>query len=93
MPGVQRFKLRQLLGVGLDEVGQLEQKASAFGGPHPRPGGKRALGGLHRAVHVLRLGGGDGGDEGTVVRIQHVYRAAGGRVHEAAVDEEFVLHG
>jgi hypothetical protein len=93
MAGVQRFQLRQFFRVGFDQVGQLEQQAPAFGRRHARPGGKGALRGRDRAVHVFGFGRGDGSDEGSVVRVEHVYRAAGGCVHETAVDKEFVLHG
>ncbi|MCY1303096.1 hypothetical protein D9M70_527880 [compost metagenome] len=93
MAGVQRLQLRQLLGVLLDLVRQLEQQPPALGGATPRPGWKGAPGGGHGEVDIGRLGGGDAGDQRAVGGRQHVDGAAGLGGDELAVDEQLVLHG
>ena len=52
MAGVEGLQARQVLGVGLDQVGQPQQDAAAVGGGHPAPGGQGALRGGHRQVDV-----------------------------------------
>ena len=56
MAGVERFEARQLVGVGLDEVGELEQDAAAVGRRHAAPGREGALRRSDGAVDVLAAG-------------------------------------
>ena len=88
--GVERFEPRQLFGVGLDQVGQLQQDAAAVGGGHAAPGRERTRRGGDRTVDVLAPGHRHLGDGRVVVRVQRRQRLARCGVDEAAVDEELV---
>ena len=90
LAAVERFQGGQLLGLLLDQVGQLEQQSAAVGGVHLLPGARfqRLARGLDRRIDVGLVGLGD-----------LAKRLAGGRVdgreglvrvavHEFAADEE-----
>ncbi|MNF74186.1 hypothetical protein D3C84_562130 [compost metagenome] len=91
--GVQRFQLRQFFGVFFDLVRQPQQQAPALGAGQCCPGRKRALGCGHRQIDILGFGGGDSGDQGAIAGRQNINRPRLYRRHEAAIDEQLVLHG
>ena len=93
LAAVERLQRGQLLGVLLDEVGELEQQPAAVGGVHrrPRAGLQRLAGGLDGPVDV---GGGRLGDLGDRLAgggVDGVERAALGRIDPLVVDEQFGL--
>ena len=50
--GIEALQLRQLLRVGLDGVGQLEQQTAAVHRGEPGPGGERTAGRLDGTIDV-----------------------------------------
>ena len=86
-----RFELRQLVGVRLDRVGELEQQPPAIGGRHAAPGRERRARRGDRAVDV----GGRAPRRPRRSRelscgFSTAMRPAGDGVDELAVDEESV---
>ena len=90
--GVERLEPRELFGVGLDQVGELEQDAAAIGRGQAAPRREGALRRrLDRAVDVGRAGHRHVGDRSSC-RAGSAWPASRPtqRVDELAVDEELV---
>ena len=56
VPGVAGLDEREVVGIGLDRVGELEQEPAAVGRGHPRPAVRGVTGRVDRAVDICRLG-------------------------------------
>jgi ParB family chromosome partitioning protein len=86
---VERLELRELLGVGLDQVGQLPDRAAALGRGHAAP--RTALEGAprraHGAIDVFLLTGCHLGKRLFGGGIVGGERLAGGRLGPLAIDE------
>ena len=87
---VERFEQRELLGVLLDDVGDLVQNDGARGLVGIAPGLERLPRRIDGGVHVFLGGVGDGGELLAVGRAEHVERRAVGGVNPLAADVELV---
>src|SRR5450432_2604314 len=90
MAGVERFESRQLFGVGLDQVGELEQDAATVGASQSRPRGKSPARRFDRAIDIGRACKRDIGDGRVVMRIERGQRLARESIDEASADEKLV---
>ena len=90
---VDRLELRELLGVVVDHVRELEQELGALLRRLPEPLGRGGLRGLDGAVDVLGAAARHLGDRLAGRGRDHLHRLAGGRVGELAADEDLVLRG
>ena len=88
---VERFELREFVGVLFDEVGELPDEPAAFGGSHLRPRAaiEGRAGGVDGAIDVLFLAFGDASEDVAGGGIVAVERFAGRGVHPLAVDQHF----
>ena len=93
MTGVAALQGGELVGVGLDGVGEAEQQAAPLGGGQRPPAGEGVVGGVHRPVDVGGTGLGDLGDHRAVVRIDDLDRRPVDPVDELVADEQPGLHG
>jgi hypothetical protein len=63
-PHVERIELRQLLKILFDEIGELKQQVLPLKGLYLAPGPlESAAGGADRAVDILGITFGDGGEQ------------------------------
>ena len=85
------LELGQLLGVFVEQVGELEQDLRALRGRRLEPFGQSLLRRLDGAVGVLLRAAGDLGDRLAGCRVQHLHRLAGGRVDPLTADDVFVV--
>ncbi|MNH23026.1 hypothetical protein D3C79_829070 [compost metagenome] len=90
---LQGFELGQLLSVGFQQVGQLEQHGGAGGGAGARPRGEALAGRAHGMLHIGLVGVGDAGDGFAIGRVDHRKgrRRLAGQV--LAVNEHAMLSG
>ena len=88
---VLRLELRQLLGVVVDRVGELEQQLHPVLGRLLAPGLERLAGCLDGALDVLGTRPRYLGDDLAGRGIEHLHRLAGGRIDPLAADEVLVL--
>jgi hypothetical protein len=91
MAGVERLEARQLVGIGLDQVGEAQQDAATVARAHAAPGRERGLGGGHGLVDISLAGHRDIGDRGVVMRVDRGERLAALGIDELAADEQLVL--
>ena len=87
LAGVGRLEGDQLLGVGLDRVGDLQQRLLALAGRRTSPLAEGAVGGLVGRVDLLRPADGRLGDDLAGRRVDDVARRAGAAVDVRATDE------
>jgi hypothetical protein len=89
---VERIELRQLFEIFLDEIGQFEQQVLPLKGldlaPWPFEG---AAGGRDRAVDILGIALGDGGEQFSGGRVVRLEALAGCGVDPFAVDQHLLV--
>ena len=89
--GVERLEPRQLFGIRLDQIGELEQDAAAVGRCQATPRREELLVAASTARSTsARAGHRDLGDRRVVVRVERGQRLAAQRIDETAVDEQLV---
>ena len=90
LAGVHRLELSQLLGVLVDQVGQLEQDLRALGRSRLEPLGQRLLRRLDGAVDVRLRPARYLGDRLAGRGVQHLHRFALDGAHPLAADEVLI---
>ncbi len=87
LAGILRFEATELVGTGLDTVGELEEHAAPLGRSRVLPGFEGRRGGVGGAVDVLGVRGLDLGDDLAVGRVLDIERLARRRIDPFATDE------
>jgi hypothetical protein len=70
MPRVERLEARQLIGILLDPIGELQEQSPPLAGARARPSGLRGGGGRDGAVYILPARDRHIDDWRIIVRIQ-----------------------
>src|SRR5690606_23219965 len=86
LTGIDGLDERDLLGAGLDRVGDAVQEAPALGAVDLPPRGKRALGGTRGGIDIARVSGRDRAEQPAIDRRAVLERLAGETFARLAVD-------
>lgn len=82
---------RQVLGVGVDDIGHLIQNVRALGGGGVFPGRERLPGSVHCGVYIFVRGVGAGGQMRPVGGTGGIERGSVGGVSPLAADVKLIL--